>query len=565
LRTLDPTQLGVMLVSLALLIGIARLLGELARRVHQPAVLGEMLAGVLLGPTVLGSLAPAWQTFLFPREGPNALVLDGIASVAIVLFLLVAGMEVDLSIVWKQGRSALKVGTLATIVPFTIGLLGAAIIPGALGRQVNADPVIFALFLATAMAISALPVIAKTLMDLDLYRTDLGMVVVSAAIFNDLIGWTTFALIVGLMGTHGSSPSVLTTLGLTLAYAVTTLTVGRWLIHRALPFLQAYTHYPGGVLGFAVTLGLLGAAFTEFIGIHAIFGAFLVGVALGDSSHLSERTRVLIDDFVSFIFAPIFFASIGLKVNFITRFDIWVVLPILLLTIAGKLLGGVLGARWGGLATRERWAVGFGISATGAMGIILGTMALEAGIIRQRLFVALVVTAIVTSGLSGPLIRRTLRRRQPFQIVTLLSSKTFIRNLRAESRLDAIRELAAVAARETRVDAGEIESLAWNREQVAATGIGHGVAIPHARLDALKEPLVVVGISEAGLPFDAPDGQPAHVVFLLVTPRADPAAQLDLSADIARKFRDPHCLERVLRAANVTELMAALKKSIAPK
>jgi mannitol/fructose-specific phosphotransferase system IIA component (Ntr-type) len=273
----------------------------------------------------------------------------------------------------------------------------------------------------------------------------------------------------------------------------------------------------------------------------------------------------MIDDFVSFIFAPIFFASIGLKVNFITRFDIWVVLPILFLTIAGKLLGGVLGARWGGFATRERWAIGFGISATGAMGIILGTMALEVGVIRQRLFVALVVTAIVTSGLSGPLIRRTLRRRQPYRVLSFLSSKMFIRNLRAESRLDAIRELAVVATRDTRVNAAEIERLAWNREQVAATGIGNGVAIPHARIDALKEPLVVVGISEAGLPFDAPDGQPAHVVFLLVTPRADPAVQLDLSSDIARMFRDPHCLERVLRAANVTELMAALKKTAATK
>jgi Kef-type K+ transport system membrane component KefB/mannitol/fructose-specific phosphotransferase system IIA component (Ntr-type) len=564
LRTLEPTQLGVMLLSLALLIGVARLLGEVARRFHQPAILGELLAGVLLGPTVLGSLAPEWQAFLFPREGPNAIVLDGIGSLAIVLFLLVAGMEVDLSIVWKQGKSALKVGTLGTAIPFAIGLLGAIVMPRALGRQVDADPTIFALFLATAMAISALPVIAKTLMDLDLYRTDLGMVVVSAAIFNDLIGWTIFALILGLMGTHGSGLGIAMTLALTLLYAGLTLTMGRWLMHRTLPFIQAYTHYPGGVLGFAVTLGLLGAALTEFIGIHAIFGAFLIGVAFGDSSHLSERTRVMIDEFISFIFAPIFFASIGLKVNFITHFDILVVLPILSLTIAGKLSGAVLGARWGGFATRERWAVGFGISATGAMGIILGTMALEAGIIRQRLFVALVVTAIVTSGLSGPLIRRTLRRRQPYRILTFLSSKMFIRNLCAESRLDAIRELAAIAAQQARLDAGLIEQLAWEREQTAATGIGNGVAIPHARLPELKEPVIVVGVSEAGIAFDAPDGQPAHVVFLLVTPRNDPAAQLDLSANIAHIFRGPGLLERVLRAASFTELAAALKM-VSPK
>jgi Kef-type K+ transport system membrane component KefB/mannitol/fructose-specific phosphotransferase system IIA component len=553
-----------MLLSLALLIGVARMLGELARRLHQPAILGELLAGVLLGPTVLGSLAPECQAFLFPREGPNAIVLDGIGSLAIVLFLLVAGLEVDLSIVWKQGKSALKVGVLGTAIPFAIGLLGAIVMPRALGRQVDADPTIFALFLAIAMAISALPVIAKTLMDLDLYRTDLGMVVVSAAIFNDLIGWTIFAIILGLMGTHDSGLGIAMTLGLTLLYAGLTLTVGRWLIHRALPFMQAYTHYSGGVLGFAVTLGLLGAAVTEFIGIHAIFGAFLVGVAFGDSSHLSERTRVMLDEFISFIFAPIFFASIGLKVNFLTHFDILVVLPILILTIAGKLFGAVLGARWGGFATRERWAIGFGMSATGAMGIILGTMALEAGIIRQRLFVALVVTAIVTSGLSGPFIRRTLRRRQPHRLLSFLSPRLFVRNLCAESRLDAIRELAAIAAQQAGLDAGLIEQLAWEREQTAATGIGNGVAIPHARLPELKEPVIVVGISEAGVAFDAPDGQPAHVVFLLVTPRSDPAVQLDLSANISHMFRDPRTLERVLRASSFTELLAALKM-VSPK
>jgi mannitol/fructose-specific phosphotransferase system IIA component (Ntr-type) len=396
-------------------------------------------------------------------------------------------------------------------------------------------------------------------MDLDLYRTDLGMVVVSAAILNDLVGWTIFALILGLMDAHGSLRAIGLTLGLTLLFGLVTLTAGRWLMHRALPYLQAYTHFPGGVLGFAATVGLLGAATTEFIGIHAIFGAFIVGVALGDSSHLSERTRVMLDEFVSFVFAPIFFASIGLKVNFVTRFDPLVVGLVLAITIAGKLLGAVLGARWGGFGTRERWAVAFAMTATGAMGIILGSMALEAGVIRQRLFVALVVTAIVTSGLSGPLIRLTLRRRQAHRLGAFLSPKLFVRELAAVSRREAVGELAALVAEQARIDVGSIEALAWEREQTAATGIGNGVAIPHARLTDVHEPLVAVGISQGGVDFDAPDGQLAHVIFLVVTPRSQPAAQLELSADIAHTFRERRCLERVLRAANFTEFLAALK------
>ncbi|MHB8865240.1 MAG: cation:proton antiporter domain-containing protein [Pirellulaceae bacterium] len=559
MQTLDPTQLGIMFLSLALLIGVARLLGELARHLHQPAVLGELLAGILLGPTVFGSFVPQWQAFLFPQEGPNALVLDGISALAIVLFLLVAGMEVNLSIVWQQGRSALKVGVLGMFIPFVFGLLGALVVPVALGRQEDANPLLFALFLATAMAISALPVIIKTLKDLDLYRTDLGMVVVSAAIFTDLIGWTVFALILGQRGTHGSGFDIGSTLLLTLLFAAITLTAGRWLMHRALPFLQAYTHYPGGVLGFAIMLGLAGAACTEFIGIHAIFGAFLVGVALGDSTHLQERTRVTIDEFISFIFAPLFFASIGLQVNFVTHFDFLLVVLVVVLACAGKLLGAVLGARWGGFPTREQWAIGFAMNARGAMEIILGTLALEAGIIRQPLFVALVVMALATSALSGPLIRRVLKRRQSHPLFSVLSSKMFVRNMSAQFSLDAIRELAAVIAQHSGLDATRIERSAWEREQVVATGIGNGVAIPHAQLREIHAPVIAVGVSEAGIAFDAPDGRPAHVLFLLVTPHSDPTMQLELSAHISQAFREPHRLERVLRAANFTQLLAALR------
>ncbi len=556
---MTPHQLGIMLLSLGLLIGTARLFGEIARRWRQPSVLGELLAGVLLGPTLFGALSPDTQAFLFPREGINAVVLEAISSLAIVLFLLVAGMEVDLSIVWKQGRSALKIGVLGTILPFLVGLASAWFAPGLLGREASADPLIFALFVATAMAISALPVIAKTLMDLNLYRTDLGMVVVSAAIFNDLIGWTVFAMVLGMMGDSPQGIGILGTIGLTLLFVLLMLTAGRRLLHLILPRLQAYTPGPGGVLGFAVTVALLGAACTEFIGIHAIFGSFIVGVALGESSHLKERTRVLIDEFVSFIFAPVFFAGIGLRVNFATEFDPLLVLTVLTIACVGKIAGAVLGARWGAWPARDAWAIGFAMNARGAMEIILGLLALRAGIIRQPLFVALVVMAIATSAVSGPLIRWALQPRRPDRLLPRFSPQRFIRNLQATSRRDAIRELVAVAAAQAGLDAAAIEKAAWSRERVAATGIGHGVAIPHARVEGLKEPLITVGISEAGIEFDAPDGQPAHIVFLVLTSVDDPETQLNLSSGIARLFRDVESLPLALRSETYNEFIAALR------
>ncbi|HEX6961209.1 MAG TPA: cation:proton antiporter [Lacipirellula sp.] len=556
---LDAHELTVMFLALGVLIGAARLFGEIAQRFRQPAVLGELLAGVLLGPTVLGYFAPEWQQWLFPQTGENAIVLDAISALAIVLFLLVAGLEVDLSIVWRQGRTALKVGVLGTAIPFAVGLAGAYFMPAAFGRQADAEPTVFTLFFATAMAISSLPVIAKTLMDLNLYRTDLGMVVVSAAIFNDLIGWTIFAIIIGMISQHGAGSSVATTIGLTLLFAVLMLTVVRQLINRALPLLQAYTQWPAGVLGFIMTLGLLGAAFTEHIGIHAIFGSFLVGVALGESKHLQERTRVMIEEFVSIIFAPVFFASIGLRVNFITQFDWLLVTLVLAIACAGKLLGAYLGARWGGMSTRDRWAVAFAMNARGAMEIILGLLALEAGVIHQRLFVALVVMALVTSALSGPLIRRSMRQRQRLRITRFMSARHFRLELSAANRLDAIRELVALAARNISVDRAQVEALAWQREEVAATGIGNGVALPHARVPQLAQPIVVIGMSDAGLDFDAPDGRLAHVIFLMLTPAESPTDQLDLSANIAELFRDPRSLEQLRRARTYTEFLAAIK------
>uniref|UniRef100_A0A7C2K2X6 PTS EIIA type-2 domain-containing protein n=1 Tax=Schlesneria paludicola TaxID=360056 RepID=A0A7C2K2X6_9PLAN len=431
--------------------------------------------------------------------------------------------------------------------------------PMAFGREATADPVIFALFFATAMAISALPVIAKTLMDLNLYRTDLGMIVVSAAIFDDLIGWTIFSLILGMISADGTTLAVATTLGLTLLYAALMLTVGRGLIHRALPALQAYTQGQGGVLGFAVTLALFGATFTEYIGIHAIFGSFLVGIALGASHHLHERTRMLLEEFVSFIFAPLFFGSIGLRVNFLTQFDWGLVLTVLTVACCGKLLGAYIGARWGGLPNRDRWAIGFAMNARGAMEIILGLLALEAGLITQRLFVALVVMAIVTSAVSGPLMRWSLQRRSTHRIVNHLVPARFRRELAASTRRDAIRELVTMAVAQADLNVDGVESAVWEREQLLATGIGRGVAIPHARIEGLKAPLVAVGLSDRGIEFDAPDGQPAHVVFLLLTPRKDPAVQLELSANISQIFREPQALDKVQQIQNYTEFLAVLK------
>jgi Kef-type K+ transport system membrane component KefB/mannitol/fructose-specific phosphotransferase system IIA component (Ntr-type) len=533
MERLTSYEITVMFLALGILLATARVFAEMAQRWHQPAVLGEMLAGVLLGPTVLGALAPEWSSWLFPMQGRSAVVLEGLTTVAIALFLLVAGMEVDLSTMWRQGKTAAIVGGAGMVVPFALGFAGGWFAPWFLGWEGKLDPVLFALFFATALSISALPVIARTLMDLNLYRSDLGMIIVAAAICNDLAGWIIFAMILGMMEHQsGHGMGIGQTVGLTLGFAAGMLTLGRWLIHRTLPWIKAHTSWPGGVLGFALGLALLSAAFTEYIGVHAIFGAFLVGVAIGDSSHLREQTRMVIQQFVSFIFAPLFFASIGLSVDFVRYFDGGLVLAVLIIACLGKVGGCSLGARWSGMPPHEAWALGFAMNA---------------------------IMALVTSMLSGPMMQWFLGQKKTRPLGTYLMPRTFLNPLHAHDRYEAITALAHAASAVVNFHPETIAAAVKHREQLMPTGVGYGIAVPHARLEGVTTPIVAVGLSRAGIDFDAADGLPAQLIFLLLTAPSDEGAQLDILAEITKIFRDAHIREHALEVNTYTEFLALLK------
>jgi Kef-type K+ transport system membrane component KefB len=552
-------QITSMFLAIGLLLGVARLLGELARALRQPTVLGELLAGVLLGPTLLGRYAPDFSARVLPSEGPVATVLSGMSTVAVALFLLVAGLEVDLSTIWRQGRRAVAVSLSGIAVPFALGFALAAVAPAAMGAEPNQDLLVFALFFATALSISALPVIAKTLLDLNLFRSDLGMVVVASAIFNDLVGWIVFAVVLAMMGKATHGPGLAATIGLTLAFAGTMLTAGRWLVNRLLPWLQAHASWPGGVLGFTATLAFFSAAFTEWIGLHAVFGAFLFGVALGDSRHLREQTRNTLEQFVSFIFAPLFFATLGLRVDFVQSFDLGLVLTVLLVASLGKVGGAGGGALLAGMPARQAWAVGCAMNARGAMEMVLGLVALQSGVIGERLFVALVVMALMTSVVSGPLMQRLLRRERSRQLLDYLGARTFVPALSATTPGEAIAELVGVAASSAGVNRAEVERAVLAREAMMSTGLELGVAAPHARIAGLPAPLVALGLSEAGLDFDTLDGSRTRIVVLVLTPAEDEQVQLELLADIARSFRGPSVVERARQAQSFVELKAALR------
>lgn len=565
MKGLTHDQIVTLLLGIGVLLGSARILGELARRFRQPAVIGELFAGILLGPTVLGTFAPDISGSLFPREGPLPVVLQGLTTVAVTLFLLVAGMEVDLSTIWRRRSAAMRVSIMGMIVPFALGFPVAWFGRSMMDAGVDASNIAFALFFGTAMAISALPVVAKILIDLQLFKTDIGMTVIAAAVLDDLTGWMMFAMVLALMG-RGSPGGfeVWETMALTLCYAGMMLTLGRAVIERVLPWIQAHTSFPGGVLGFAVSAAVLCAAFTEWLGVHAIFGSFIFGIALGDSRHLRQSTRETIDRFVSFIFAPLFFASIGLKVNFATNFDLGLVAVVVVIATLGKIGGCVFTARSGGFTARESWAIGFGLNARGAMEIILGLLALNAGLIGEKMFVALVVMALLTSMTSGALMQRALGRVKAVRFWDHAGPRTFIGMLEGSNADEAIAELARSAASTGRLGgaaAEQIAATAQARERLVGSGLGGGVAVPHARIAGLAQPTVVIGRSRRGIDFDARDGEPARLIILLVTPLENPELQLRLLASVANICQDEDVVTHLLGASGWTEFLAVLNEA----
>lgn len=404
---MNHEELIYLFICLGSMLLLGRLFGEFFRKLKMPLVVGELIAGVLLGPTVLGQFAPHLTQHVFTTTGTIGVVLSGISSMSVVMLLFAAGMEVELSIIRQQGKTALKTSFVGLIITLSIGYFsGNFLFDGLMSAGSNqGNKVVFSLFLATALAITALPVIARTLMDLNIFRTKIGMIIIAAAMMDDLVGWILFSVVLGMMNKGGDSWGFLYTLGYTLLFAITILTLGRAVINRFLPWAKRKLSWPGGILAISLGFAFLGAAFTEKIGIHAIFGAFIVGIAFGDSVHLNEKTRDIINQFITNIFAPLFFVSIGFKINFIANFDLGISIIILLLAIVSKLLGAGLGSLWGGLSLRESLAVGFGMNARGAMEIVLGLLALQAGVINEQLFVGIVIMAVVTSVMAGPMLQ----------------------------------------------------------------------------------------------------------------------------------------------------------------
>lgn len=392
------------LIILSIVLIAARVLGEICRKFKQPAVVGEILAGIIIGPSLLGTAFPDLFSSIFLEESRAFGAFDGLANVGVILLMFVAGIEVDLKQIRKQGKQAASISFFGLAFPFAVGFFVIWFFHDFVFSVPATDRLIPALFFGTALSITALSVIVKVLMDLNIIKTRVGSLVLTAAMIDDFLGWILFSAIIQMMNAKSGDASMSSIL-IVFVFVVFMLTIGKWLVDKLLKFSATYLSPPSGIITIGICLCFLGAVFTEFLGIRGIFGAFLVGVAVGDSKYFTPAAENILHQFIVNIIAPLFFASVGLRVNFLTHFDLSVVLIILGIACIAKIIGAGVGSHVSGLNKNESMAIAFGMNARGSQEIVLGMIALQAGIIDEQIFVALVVMTVVTILMTGPLMK----------------------------------------------------------------------------------------------------------------------------------------------------------------
>lgn len=395
MKALEAHQVYLLLLQLAALLLVARAGAELARRINLPAVVGELAAGIVLGPTVFGHYAPDSFAWLFPNDVEQFHLLDIFGSLGMVLLLLLTGLETDLRLLKNLGRAAVIASVMGMAVPFAMGFGLGWILPaeyqGGQGRM------LFSVFLATAMSISAMPVIAKILMDLDLTKRNIGLVILSAGVVDDTTGWIILSVIAGVAHRGNVSPDRLlltvASLGMFVAGAVLVL----YPLARVLVRVAARFRTPDTDLVLILVLAFVSAALTERIGVHAVFGAFACGTVLRQVPRLNQDTVKKLESLVFSVLAPIFFGIVGLKVNLWELHGGGWLGVVVLVACMGKLIGCTLGGLWGGMRPLEALAIAIAMNARGAMELVVATIGLSLGILNPPMFSMIVVVAIVTS------------------------------------------------------------------------------------------------------------------------------------------------------------------------
>lgn len=397
-------HLPTLLVQIGVILALARLVGWIFRKIHQPQVMGEMVAGILLGPTLLGWIAPGISAALFPPQSLG--YLSTLSQAGLLIFMFLVGLELDLNLLKSRRRITLITSYSSIAAPFLLGILLAFYLyPNLADESVSFAN--FALFIGTAMSITAFPVLARILAERKLLHTQLGTVAIACAAVDDVTGWILLSVVVLLARSVGAGISLWVTLIGTAIFIALMVFGVRRLFYR----LEAVYKKRGAVTQDMLTIILLlvlaSSWVTEQLGIHALFGAFLAGAILPKHDGLVHALGEKLNDLTVVLFLPLFFAFIGLRTSLglLRDGNMWFFCGlIIVVAIAGKFGGSALSARLTGMPWREAGALGILVNTRGLMELVLLNIGLEIGVISPALFTMLVLMALVTTFMTAPLL-----------------------------------------------------------------------------------------------------------------------------------------------------------------
>ncbi|MGH3565333.1 MAG: cation:proton antiporter [Pseudonocardia sp.] len=397
------------LLDVAIVVAAARLMGRLFRRIGQPAVIGEIMAGIVLGPTLLGLLPGGFDTVLFPTEVRP--YLSVIAQLGLALFMFIVGLEVDLSLIRGRERAAGAIAVSSIVLPFALGAgVGVLLYPShtTVDGQLVAMPA-FVLFIGVAMSITALPVLARILAERGMQRTPIGVLSLACAAIDDVIGWSLLAIVVAVAA-GGSMSGAALIIALTIAFALVAFLVVRPLLARMVGWYERAGRLTPDMLAVILVGLFLSAWITEEIGVHAIFGAFIFGAIMPrrGATDLTREILERLEQISLLLLLPVFFVVAGLQVNVgaIGIDGLWQLGLILLAAIIGKFVGAAAAARTQRMPRRQATAIGLLMNTRGLTEIVILQVGVQLGILDPTMFTLMVIMALVTTTMTGPLVRR---------------------------------------------------------------------------------------------------------------------------------------------------------------
>lgn len=403
------TGLPLLLTQIIVVLLAARIVGLIVRRLGQPQVVGEMLAGIALGPSILGAYAPALSGALFP---PGSLgFLNALSQVGLLVFMFLVGLELEPKLIRERGRAAVVISHASIVAPFLLGaLLAILLFPTLAGERVTFTT--FALFMGAAMSITAFPVLARILTERRLMRTPTGALAIACAAIDDVSAWCILAVVVVIARASGASaPSgglpLWATLSGSVAYAVVMMTTGRRLLRTLEGRYTRAGRVTQDMIAILMLTMLASALFTEWLGVHALFGAFIVGAASPKAEGFVRAILERFEDVMVVLLLPLFFAFTGLRteITLISGSAEWLACALIIaVAVAGKVGGSALAARSMSVPWREAAVIGVLLNTRGLMELVILNVGLDIGVISRELFAMMVVMALATTFMTTPLL-----------------------------------------------------------------------------------------------------------------------------------------------------------------